>query len=141
MTSKCVKKKEATNHACSSITSLLNKHIQKTHLKSLLGPDFLHRFKFLSSVQDYLWHELTKTTSSQPEEAQGVASTSTSNKKIKKFKAGFSCLLCVGVFTLQSGSKMRRRRERGEREEDANKPEPGVFVSERVSADVNSVPL
>lgn len=34
-----------------------------------------------------------------------------------------------------------KERERREREEDANKPEPGVFVSERVSADVNSVPL
>lgn len=129
MTSKCVKKKEATNHACSSITSLLNKYIQKTHLKSLLGPDFLHRFKFLSSVQDYLWHELTKTTSSQPEEAQGVASTSTSNKKIKKFKAGFSCLLCVGVFTLQSGSKMRRRRERGERRMQISRSQVSLCLS------------
>jgi len=37
-----------------------------------------------------------------------------------------------------------RGREGGGRErerEDANKPEPGVFVSERVSTDVNSVPL
>lgn len=43
---------------------------------------------------------------------------------------GFSCRLC---------SPAARR---GEREwEDAQKPEPGVFVSECVSADVNSVPL
>lgn len=112
------------------------------HRKGASSPEisswtrFSSSSSFLSSQRDYLWHELTKT-SLQPEKkgkkAQGVAST----KEIR-FEMGFSCLVCVGVFTLQSGNKTGRKREK---KEDANKPEPGVFVSECVSADVNRVPL
>lgn len=107
---------------------------------------FILKKRVLSNQRDYLWHRLTKA-SPQAKKAQGVALRGKILKRKTRFKAGFGCLLCVGVFILRSGGKRGRERDAGgkmrvkEKRGDAHKAKPGVFVSECVSADVNRVPL
>lgn len=61
--------------------------------------------------------------------------------KKKKDSKQDSAAFCAWVCLLSSLAARWGGKGEREKEEDANKPEPGVFVSECVSADVNSVPL
>lgn len=88
---------------------------EQTHLKSLLGPDFLHLLSLIlpSSVYVYLWHQLTKTNP-PPQPAELGVWRERGEKK-------FSSFLC-------SASLEARRSE----EEERGREEAGVFVSHRV---------
>lgn len=81
---------------------------EQTHLKSLLGPDFLHLLSLIlpSSVYVYLWHQLTKTNTPPPAgRAWGVA-----RKRRKEIQQLF-VLRQPGSQTLGGG----RARTRGSR--------------------------
>lgn len=59
---------------------------EQTHLKSLLGPDFLHLLSLIlpSSVYVYLWHQLTKTNPPPSRPSLGCG-----EKKEKRNSAAF----------------------------------------------------
>lgn len=131
-TSQCVKTYQTRWIYCSLIIPSLKcrgflSKKEQTHLKSLLGPDFLHLFKwcFLSSVQNYLWHELTKT-SLQPEEAQGVASTKTKRKSDSKRD---SAAFFAWVYLLSSLAARRGERESERKRMQRNRSQVSLCLS------------
>lgn len=68
----------------------------------------------------------------------GIRQKKKKEEERTQIQNGIQLPFSAGVFfTFQPGGKMESERKG----EDAQKPEPGVFVSECATADVNSVPL